>query len=355
MAQLGNQDITIEPWTLTLFERNFNEGLVSDRVIVNISIVLRISYSLLVLGTCHPVGCRAAAATIGIGSTMMAYAASYGLCCLVGLEISNMHPLLPFLLLGIGADDMYVIVAVVDQLNPRMSYKRVVAKALKFGGVSILITSFTDAVAFMLSGLSSVPALRSFAIFVGAGILFDFIFEISFFASFLAIDLWRQERKGKDCCGLLFCQPKSWLFCCGKCTPKDECEEAEQTKYKETGSVQIELKIRGEREIEAPYGVESRGSTAHLKTKPANGLYEFETNATSGTKQNAKQSSSQIEKELDDDRMYIRSSFMQSFLRKCFSPFVTNWKAQIFILLFFASLTAFASWSATQVVTNFSV
>ena len=159
MAQPGNQDITIEPWTLTLFERNFNEGLVSDRVIVNISIVLLISYSLLVLGTCHPVGCRAAAATIGIGSTMMAYAASYGLCCLVGLEISNMHPLLPFLLLGIGADDMYVIVAVVDQLNPRMSYKRVVAKALKFGGVSILITSFTDAVAFMLSGLSSVPAL----------------------------------------------------------------------------------------------------------------------------------------------------------------------------------------------------
>ena len=162
-------------------------------------------------------------------------------------------------------------------------------------------------------------------------------------------------EKGKDCCGLLFCQPKSWVFCSGKCRPKDECEEAEQTKYKERGSVQIELKIRGERETEAPYAVESRGSTAQLKTKPANGLYEFETNGTSGTKENIKQRPSQIEEELDDDRMYIRSSFMQSFLRKCFSPFVTNWKAQIFILLFFAALTAFASWSATQVVINFSV
>ena len=110
----------------------------------------------------------------------------------MGLQISNLHPVLPFLLLGIGADDMYVITAVVDQVNPRMSYKRIIGKALKFGGVSILITSFTDAAAFMLSGLSSLPALRSFAIFAGFGVLFDFIFEVSFFASFLTIDLWRQ-------------------------------------------------------------------------------------------------------------------------------------------------------------------
>ena len=106
----------------------------------------------------------------------MVYAASFGICSLMGLQISNMHPLLPFLLLGIGADDMYVITAVVDQVNPKMSYKRIIAKGLKFGGVSILITSLTDAVAFMLSGLSSLPALRSFAIFAGLGVLFDFLF-----------------------------------------------------------------------------------------------------------------------------------------------------------------------------------
>ena len=107
---------------------------------------------------------------------MMAYAASFGICSLMGLKISNMHPLLPFLLLGIGADDMYVITAVVDQVNPRMSSQKRIAKALKLGGVSILITSFTDAVAFMLSGLSSLPSLRSFAIFAGLGVLFDFFF-----------------------------------------------------------------------------------------------------------------------------------------------------------------------------------
>ena len=175
-----------------MFERAVEEAQASDRVIVNISIVLLVSYSFLVLGNCHPVKCRVFAATIGVASTIMAYAASFGISSLLGLKVSNFHPVLPFLLLGIGADDMYVIASVVDQVNPKMSRQRVMGKALKLGGVSILITSLTDAVAFMLSGLSSLPALRSFAIFAGFGVLFDFIFEVSFFASFLAIDLRRQ-------------------------------------------------------------------------------------------------------------------------------------------------------------------
>lgn len=120
-----------------------------------------------------------------------------------------------------------------------MEYKRRIAKGLKLGGVSILITSFTDAVAFMLSGLSSLPSLRSFAVFAGLGVLFDFFFEISFFASFLAIDLWRQEKQRKEFFGLLFCKPRSWFFCCGKCTPKDECEEAGNSEFKKVHSESI--------------------------------------------------------------------------------------------------------------------
>lgn len=64
---------------------------------------------------------------------------------------------------------------------------------------------------------------------------------------------------------------------------------------------------------------------------------------------------SRIDEDLDDDKLYSRSSFMQNFLQKYLSHFVTNGKAQIFILLFFAGLTAFAGWASTQAVINFSV
>ena len=232
----------MEAWTFKIFENTVQEGIEEDRIIVNISVVLLITYSLFVLGTCDPVGCRASAAAIGVASALMAYFASYGLCSLIGIKASNMHGLLPFLLLGIGADDMYVIAAVVDQVNPRMVYKRKIAKALKLGGVSILITSVTDAVAFMLGGMSSLPSLRSFAFYAGLGVVFAFLFEITLFSAYLALDLKRQEKKRRECCGLLCCKPKSCFFCCGKCTPSDECS-LPGPKYAHKNSVQIELKI----------------------------------------------------------------------------------------------------------------
>ena len=46
---------------------------------------------------------------------------------------------------------------------------------------------------------------------------------------------------------------------------------------------------------------------------------------------------------------------MQTFLKKHFSAFVTNWKVQIWILILFSGLTAFAGWGVTRVETNFSI
>ena len=50
------------------------------------------------------------------------------------------------------------------------------SKTMRLAGVSIFITSLTDFVAFLVSASSALPALRSFVIFAGFGILFDFIF-----------------------------------------------------------------------------------------------------------------------------------------------------------------------------------
>lgn len=83
-----------------------------------LSISLIVLYSVLVLGNCHPVGCRVLAPLVGIFCTALAFVLSYGLCCFFQLKVTSIHNLLPFLLLGIGADDMYVIAAVADQVNP---------------------------------------------------------------------------------------------------------------------------------------------------------------------------------------------------------------------------------------------
>lgn len=184
-------DIEISVWSFVLFDEALNSGIFNDIIIINISVVLLITYSLFVLGNCHPVQCRVFAPLIGILSTALAFGVSYGLCLLLGLKVTSIHNLLPFLLLGIGADDMYVITAVADQINPNMTVEKRMGKTMKLAGVSILITSMTDCIAFMISGTSRLPALKSFCIFAGMGVLFDFIFEITLFSSYLAYDMRR--------------------------------------------------------------------------------------------------------------------------------------------------------------------
>ena len=45
---------------------------------------------------------------MGMMVIAMSLGASFGFCFYLGLYFSDMHPCLPFLLLGIGVDDMFV-------------------------------------------------------------------------------------------------------------------------------------------------------------------------------------------------------------------------------------------------------
>lgn len=55
-------------------------------------------------------------------TVILSYSSSYGLLSLCGLKVSGIHNLLPFLLIGIGADDMFVVVNAVDQVDNNKPY-----------------------------------------------------------------------------------------------------------------------------------------------------------------------------------------------------------------------------------------
>jgi hypothetical protein len=52
----------------------------------------------------------------GIAGVMMGIVVSYGVCSALKLSFGPLHHVLPFLLLGIGIDDMFVIVQSWDML-----------------------------------------------------------------------------------------------------------------------------------------------------------------------------------------------------------------------------------------------
>ncbi|XP_072018587.1 uncharacterized protein [Amphiura filiformis] len=64
----------------------------------------------------------------------------------------------------------------------------------------LLVTSVTDFCAFLIGSTTVLPALRSFCIYCGIGIMFLFFYGITFFLAWLVIDRKRYERRYDACC-----------------------------------------------------------------------------------------------------------------------------------------------------------
>ena len=81
----------------------------------------------------------------------MSLGSSFGLGFYLGLSFNDMCPIIPFLLLGIGVDDIFVIVHCLDEVQDKdISIEEKIARAVKSAGVSITVTSITDAGAFFI-------------------------------------------------------------------------------------------------------------------------------------------------------------------------------------------------------------
>ena len=65
---------------------------------------------------------RALLTLAGIFGVIMGIIACYGICSALGLFFGPMHSVLPFLLLGIGIDDMFVIVQVIAHRRKSTSH-----------------------------------------------------------------------------------------------------------------------------------------------------------------------------------------------------------------------------------------
>ena len=158
---------------------------------------------------------------MGLVSCALAIGSSYGLCSLFGFEFSPMHNFIPFLILGLGIDDMFVIIQTwnnlekeekcakkkealnkdaIEGIRQSCTLKRtqeeleiMAGKCMEHSGVSISVTSLTDLLAFAVGATTVLPALRSFCIFCGVGILIVYLLQASWFMAWLVIDEHRQE------------------------------------------------------------------------------------------------------------------------------------------------------------------
>lgn len=98
---------------------------------------------------------------MGLLSIGMAFISAIGICSVAGISYGPVHTSLPFLLLGLGVDDIFVLMACwrqVESMNEFTDRQRSIpermALMLKHAGSSITVTSVTDVVAFLVGAFT---------------------------------------------------------------------------------------------------------------------------------------------------------------------------------------------------------
>ncbi|XP_023328081.1 Niemann-Pick C1 protein [Eurytemora carolleeae] len=165
-------------------------------------------YVQIMLGKFNFVQTRPGLSSVGLGCYGLAILTSYGFCSGIGLVFSPLHSVIPFLIMGLGVDDMFVIMQSLDNLDAKggtalWSIERKIAETMKLGGVAITITSFTDLIAFAIGAITVLPALKSFCLFCAVGIASVYFYTATIFVAFLSIDERRIRAKRNGMCPLI--------------------------------------------------------------------------------------------------------------------------------------------------------
>lgn len=145
---------------------------------------------------------------VGLGGILVvgcSVLASMGFYSWIGIPSSLVIlQVVPFLVLAVGADNIFIFVLEYQRDVRRPDEKREEQIGRVLGNVapSMLLCSLSESVCFFLGALSTMPAVKSFALYAALAVLMDFVLQMTAFVALLSLDARRQDRNR---CELLCC------------------------------------------------------------------------------------------------------------------------------------------------------
>ncbi|XP_006139836.1 patched domain-containing protein 3 [Tupaia chinensis] len=188
MASLALEKIKVVYFTSLSRQLEFEATSMTVIPLFHWAYILIILFAVLSCYRCNCAQNKIWVAIFGVISAMLAVVSSFGLMLYIGVPFVIIVANSPFLILGVGVDDMFIMISawqktrVVDNIRERMSdvYSKV--------AVSITITTLTNILAFYTGIMSSFRSIQYFCIYTGTTLLFCYVYNITCFGAFMALD-----------------------------------------------------------------------------------------------------------------------------------------------------------------------
>ncbi|CAG2219679.1 unnamed protein product [Mytilus edulis] len=117
----------------------------------------------------------------GVLSTVISIIGAFGLCAVIGVEYVNMCSIMPFIILGIGLYNMFVLLSGLNRASVKGTVEERIGSAMGDTGVSITISSLTDITALLVGALmTDLTVIRSFCFFTGTAVFLCFVNQMTF-------------------------------------------------------------------------------------------------------------------------------------------------------------------------------
>jgi Niemann-Pick C1 protein len=135
----------------------------------------------------------------GIFVVVLSFTGAIAIVSYMGVRMSLISAeVVPFLVLAIGVDNMFIITGAKDrkktkpnihrQNNKEMELVDQMAATLKEVGPSITTAAFSEVLAFIVGYLTKIPALQSFCLCAAFAVLINYFLQITIFFSIVTLD-----------------------------------------------------------------------------------------------------------------------------------------------------------------------
>ncbi|KAM9553347.1 patched domain-containing protein 3-like [Salvelinus alpinus] len=212
-SMMQQEGMTISYFTSISRDEEFEKSSDSIIPLFSLTYALAITFS---ITSCIRLDCvrnKVWVATFGVLSAGMAVLSSFGLLLYCGMPFAMTVATAPFLILGIGVDDMFIMISCWQQTQVHGDVEDRMAATYKEAAVSITITTLTDALAFYIGLLTPFGSVQSFCMYTGTAVLFCYLYNITFFGAFLALN-GRREKSNRH-----------WLTCMKVPEPEENSEK----------------------------------------------------------------------------------------------------------------------------------
>ncbi|KAF8383096.1 ptr-15 [Pristionchus pacificus] len=194
----GKSELQTTMFSLSILKDEMQKNATYTIPFISLTILLLMSFT---VGSCMTgdwITSKPIEAMMGIFTSTLAIISAGGLLFGLGIPFVHQVTVMPFIALAIGVDDTYVMLGAWQDTKRTLSPERRMALALEEAGTAISVTSITSILSFGIGTMSSTPAIAIFCKFIAIAVVFDWTYQLTFFAAVMALGA-RREAAGYHC------------------------------------------------------------------------------------------------------------------------------------------------------------